>query len=609
MSIALSLVLRLVLWLLLAPLVPGIINKVKAWVAGRRGPPVLQLYYDLAKLWRKGVVMSTAASPGHIAGVAVAWVAVVGAALLVPVGTVRAWPAFGGDALLFVYLLALARFCTSSAAMETGSAFEGMGVAREVSFAILAEAALITALLTLSLQTGSVSLTTMLAPSAGAGAALLAAGLFTVLLAENCRVPFDDPNTHLELTMIHEVMVLDHSGPPLAAILHGAALKLLLFSVLLAEAVLPIGELAPLTAAGALAGAVLVVAVAAGLVESLLARFAFRRVPLLLTTAFLLCLFALLAAWKGSAAVPAAATSAFQGSQTNLPAPNFSTLRRLGQPRSGESNLKPSKLIPEFCAAPGPVLRFANELRFHWVAFDVANCLGFVDARSHVSVPVIFGPEFAAPVQQLVHFVGCKFLPRLDNGAHGSLDNFEQDMDMVGHDHPGQQFIALVVKEAESTLDNGSHFCAAQETFSPTTVEIGFDLPALLPVFIDFQQRLPLGAQCSREAVGQSEGDELRQTGSVAVRQVTPPVPATEVASGMGFVNWRRPGVLCGDQVPEAGIMRGTRKAALAVVVHGGSKTSRLWRGKRVSVDGKLMERTLLRLGQPRSGSWKGSTA
>jgi len=125
------------------------------------------------------------------------------------------------------------------------------------------------------------------------------AGLFTVLLAENCRVPFDDPNTHLELTMIHEVMVLDHSGPPLAAVLHGASLKLLFFSVLLAEAVLPIGQLPPLGAAAALAGAVLVVAVGVGLVESLLARFAFRRVPLLLTTGFLLCLFALLAAWTG----------------------------------------------------------------------------------------------------------------------------------------------------------------------------------------------------------------------------------------------------------------------------------------------------------------------
>lgn len=298
MKLALEIVLRLALWLLLAPLLPGIINKVKAWVAGRRGPPVLQLYYDLAKLWRKGIVLSTAVSPGHIAGPGVAWVALVGAALLLPIGRETS-VAFRGDALLFVYLLAMARFCLSLAALDTGSAFEGMGTAREVSYAVLSEAALITALLALGLQSGSISLTKMLTPSAGASAALLAAGLFTVLLAENCRVPFDDPNTHLELTMIHEVMVLDHSGPPLAAIFHGAALKLLIFCVLLAEAGLPIGQLPPLPATGALVGAVLVVAVAVGLVESLLARFAFRRVPLLLTTAFLLCLFALMAAWKG----------------------------------------------------------------------------------------------------------------------------------------------------------------------------------------------------------------------------------------------------------------------------------------------------------------------
>jgi formate hydrogenlyase subunit 4 len=297
-STTFDILVRLLLWLLLAPLVPGIINKVKAWVAGRRGPPVLQLYYDLAKLWRKGVVLSTAVSPGHVAGPAVAWVALVCAALLLPAGPAGAPLAFRGDALLFVYLLALARFCTAGAALDTGSAFEGMGAAREVSYAVLSEAAIITALLALSLQTGSVSLTAMLTPAAGAGAALLAAGLFAVLLAENCRVPFDDPNTHLELTMIHEVMVLDHSGPPLAAILHGASLKLLLFSVLLVEAVLPLGKLTPLTAAGALAGSVLAVAVGIGLVESLLARLAFRRVPLLLTTAFLLCLFALLVAWR-----------------------------------------------------------------------------------------------------------------------------------------------------------------------------------------------------------------------------------------------------------------------------------------------------------------------
>jgi formate hydrogenlyase subunit 4 len=296
-----DLVLRLVWWLLLAPLLPGIINRVKAWVAGRRGPPVLQLYYDLAKLWRKSVVLSTLASPGFIAAPAVAWVALALAAMLMPLGPAGSAFSFRGDVLLLIYLLALARFCLAWAAMETGSAFEGMGSAREVSYAVLAEAAIITAVLSLSVQTSSVSLVTMLSPSAGAGAVLMAAGLFIVLLAENCRVPFDDPNTHLELTMIHEAMILDHSGPPLAVILHGASLKLLLFAVLLVQAVLPMGDLTPLAGIGALGAGVLVVTIGVGLVESFLARLAFRRVPLLLTTGFLLCLFALLMAWKGGA--------------------------------------------------------------------------------------------------------------------------------------------------------------------------------------------------------------------------------------------------------------------------------------------------------------------
>jgi formate hydrogenlyase subunit 4 len=297
-----GLIFRLALWLLLAPLLPGIINKVKAWVAGRRGPPVLQLYYDLARLWQKSVVMSSLASPGFIIGPAVSWVALIGAALLLPLGPAGALFGFRGDFLLMIYLLALARFGTAWAALETGSAFEGMGAAREVSYAVLTEAAVITAILSLSVQTGSTTLATMLVPSIGAGAVLLAAGLFIVLLAENCRVPFDDPNTHLELTMVHEGMVLDHSGPPLAVILHGASVKLLFFSLLLTEAVLPIGNLATLPAAGVLLAGVFVVTIGVGVVESLLARLAFRRVPLLLTTAFILCLFALLLAWKEGAA-------------------------------------------------------------------------------------------------------------------------------------------------------------------------------------------------------------------------------------------------------------------------------------------------------------------
>lgn len=301
MMVALEALLRILGWLLLAPLLPGIINKVKAWVAGRRGPPVLQLYYDLARLWRKSVVLSTLASPAFVAGPAVAWVAIAAAAVLLPLGPGVGGLGFPGDVLLLVYLLAVARFATAWAAMETGSAFEGMGAAREVSYAVLAEVALITAVLALSVQSGSVTLAEMLSPPPGPGAVLLAAGLFSVLLAENSRVPFDDPGTHLELTMVHEVMILDHSGPPLAVILHGAAMKLMLFSVLLTEAVLPVGGLAPAAAAAAIAAGVLAVTVGVGLVESLLARFAFQRVPLLLTTAFLLCLFALLLAWKGGA--------------------------------------------------------------------------------------------------------------------------------------------------------------------------------------------------------------------------------------------------------------------------------------------------------------------
>ena len=247
-------------------------------------------------------MLSTLASPGFIAGPAVAWVALVCAALLLPLGPAGALLSFRGDMLLLIYLLALARFGTAWAAMETGSAFEGMGTAREVSYAVLAEAAIVTAMLTLSVHARSLTLVEMLTPASGVGAVLLGAGLFTVLLMENCRVPFDDPNTHLELTMIHEAMILDHSGPPLAAILHGASVKLLLFAVLLTESVVPLGRFSTPMAGAVLALGVLMVTVGVGLVESLLARLAFRRVPLLLTTAILLCLFALLVAWKGGAA-------------------------------------------------------------------------------------------------------------------------------------------------------------------------------------------------------------------------------------------------------------------------------------------------------------------
>lgn len=301
MNTLLQLLFQLAWWLLLAPLLPGIINKIKAWVAGRRGPPVLQLYFDLARLWRKGVVLSETVSPGFLIGPAVAWVAVLAAAMLLPVGALPPTTGFRGDALLFLYLLALARFATAWAAMETGSSFEGMGAAREVSYAVLSEAALVAAMLALAVQTHSIALGTMLAPVSGTGVVLLTAGLFIVLLAENSRVPFDDPATHLEVTMVHEVMILDHSGPPLAVILHGASMKLLVFAVLLVEVVVPTQHLSPPGGALVLVAGVATVAGAVGMVESFLARVAFRRVPLLLLTAVLLCVFALLVTWQEGA--------------------------------------------------------------------------------------------------------------------------------------------------------------------------------------------------------------------------------------------------------------------------------------------------------------------
>ncbi len=301
MSLLLGVLVRLLAFLLVAPLLPGIVQRVRARVAGRRGPPLLQPLHDLGRLARKGVVVSTTASPGLVAGPAVAWVAVLGAALLVPMGPLGACLSFPGDVIVFVYLLALARFATAWAALESGSAFGGMGAAREVSYAVITEATVVTALLASAVASGSTSLTGLYARSVGPGAALLAGAWFTVLLAETCRVPFDDPTTHLELTMVHEAMVLDHSGPPLAVALHAASMKLLLFSILLVQAIAPTASLGPAAQVAVLAAGVLLVTGAVGLVESFLARYAFRRVPLLLATAFVLALFALLIASSGGA--------------------------------------------------------------------------------------------------------------------------------------------------------------------------------------------------------------------------------------------------------------------------------------------------------------------
>jgi formate hydrogenlyase subunit 4 len=292
-------VLHLLTLLLLPPLIPGLINKVKAVMAGRNGPPVLQLYYDLAKLAHKRAVFSRTTTWVFLAGPIGAVAAALVAGLLVPFGQTGTLLPFEGDVILFAYLFGLARFLTVLSALDTGSSFEGMGAAREVAFSALAEPALFLGFAALAKASSSLSLSTMLLGS-GLGSGRIAGPLIlvlvgwaTVFLAENARIPVDDPNTHLELTMIHEVMVLDHSGRPLALVLYGASLKLLVLGAMLLDPLLPRAPRAwqnwLLFYAG-LGG----LAVAVGLVESMTARFRMTKVPQFLIAGILASAFAFL---------------------------------------------------------------------------------------------------------------------------------------------------------------------------------------------------------------------------------------------------------------------------------------------------------------------------
>jgi formate hydrogenlyase subunit 4 len=260
----------------------------------------LQPYYDLSRLLKKGVVISDTTTWLFRAGPVVTLAATLFAALLIPLGKHPAPISFEGDLILFAYLFALGRFFTALAALDTGSSFEGMGAAREVTFSCLAEPTLFFALITLTRLSGAMSLTPMLlhvTPSlwGGSGASLLLmlTGLFVVLLVENCRIPFDDPNTHLELTMIHEVMVLDHSGPYFACILYGASLKLYLLGALFTNIAVPFSGGNWFVDWGIFASSMLVLAVAIGVVESVMARLRLIRVPQLLVAAMILTAFSL----------------------------------------------------------------------------------------------------------------------------------------------------------------------------------------------------------------------------------------------------------------------------------------------------------------------------
>lgn len=296
-----SSILTLLVLLAVAPVLPGVANRVKSALTGRRGSPVLQLYFDLAKMWRRGVVYSRTTTVIFRLAPVVLLATTLLAAGLLPLDGATSLLAFPGDLVAFAGLLALGRFALVLAALDTGSSFEGMGASREVTLASFAEPGLFLGFTALVLATGDLRLEGMLGqplaavwPAVVPSLILVAASLFIITLAEASRVPVDDPLTHLELTMIHEVMVLDHSGPDLALILYAGSVKLALLSSLIVSVLVPRALLAPPVALAALVGGLLVVAVAIGVVESLMARLRMSRIPQLLIAAAALSGFAVI---------------------------------------------------------------------------------------------------------------------------------------------------------------------------------------------------------------------------------------------------------------------------------------------------------------------------
>ncbi len=287
--------------LVLAPLVLGVINRTKAFFAGRTGQPLLQAYFDILKLLRKGAVYSRTTTWVFRAGPLVTLAALLTLVPMTPLGGQPAPLSFTGDIIVFCALLGLARFFTITAALDTGSAFEGMGASREALFGALAEPALYLALAAVVRHTGSEGLSESFAVlsqrnwmAVDPPLVLVAVSLFGVFLVENCRIPVDDPNTHLELTMIHEVMVLDHSGPDFAFVLWGSALRAWILGCLVAGIAVPALPLNPWLNMGLAVLAVLGLAVVVGIIESVMARLRMAVVPHLLAGSAALAATALL---------------------------------------------------------------------------------------------------------------------------------------------------------------------------------------------------------------------------------------------------------------------------------------------------------------------------
>lgn len=298
---------QLVVLLAVAPLVTGVIRTLKARLQIRRGPGILQPYRELHKLFCKGMVIPETASWIFTATPFVLFATTALAGLMIPMLAAEAPLGLFGGVLAVVYLLGLGRFFVALGGLDTGGSFGGLGSSREMTLAALAEPAMMLAVFTVAIGANSTSLSEVARVAVDnawrflAPAQMLAcAAMFLVLIAETGRIPVDNPATHLELTMIHEAMILEYSGPYLGLIEWGASVKQLLLMTLLINAFLPYGLHPQWSWSGALVGLgylllkLLVLACSIVLVETTNAKMRLFRVPEMLAVAFTLAALALI---------------------------------------------------------------------------------------------------------------------------------------------------------------------------------------------------------------------------------------------------------------------------------------------------------------------------
>ncbi|SDC58318.1 respiratory chain complex I subunit 1 family protein [Williamwhitmania taraxaci] len=255
----------------------GIIIRTKSIASGRKGPGILQPIKDVIRLFKKGAVYSKTTSFVFQIAPTIYFSSVVMAMMVVPLGQSKGIISFNGDFIFFAYVLALGKFMSIIAAMDTGSSFEGMGASREALYSMFAEPAFFILMGSLALLTGHTSFQEIFADlHLGSYTTYALAGLATFVLTmvamiENSRMPIDDPKTHLELTMVHEVMILDNSGFDLGLILTAGYLKFALYGALIAN--LFIGSISYEYAIPLFFAIQFLVAVGMGIVESFMARF------------------------------------------------------------------------------------------------------------------------------------------------------------------------------------------------------------------------------------------------------------------------------------------------------------------------------------------------